>query len=150
MKKKTSLNIYSIDKACFCNYFCRIYIVCYRKRQENTKFIFSFPGKTKLKLKNIPKSARFSNFGVHPLPMHGWYICCFGFNGSLIIPSNVKPSPRKKENEKKKIGINRSKIENTHTHTHTHTQKNNNKNIKKNMLQAQLAFALLFIPPVLP
>ena len=38
--------------------------VCYRIRQENTKFTVSFPGKAMLKLKNIPKPARFSRLGV--------------------------------------------------------------------------------------
>ena len=50
-------------------YFSKVYIICYRKRQENTKFIFSFCGKTTLKIKKIFQNpARFSKlviFGVN-------------------------------------------------------------------------------------
>ena len=84
--------------------------VCYKIRQDNTKFTVSFPGKTLLKKKEVQNPARFSNFRVNsPERLIVLFFFLIYLTALREFPSNIKPSPRKrkKENENKRKGIDR-------------------------------------------
>ena len=52
---KKLIKMYLVHGHACAYHFSKIYIVCYRIRQENTKFTVLFPGKTMFKFKNSPK-----------------------------------------------------------------------------------------------
>lgn len=59
MKKKIhSLKVFLIDEHSCANYLGKIYNVCYRIRQEHTKFTVSLKKKTMLKYKSILNSCQ--------------------------------------------------------------------------------------------